>query len=191
MFEFCIDGKDRPKTLTLRGRLDALTSAEIQKVFDQLIQAGARTILVDFGEVNYISSAGLRLLLFVQKQLRTVGGELLLFGLASQSLEVFRISGFGKLFHIASTREELISLAHEAGHSKAIETNVGEIAIEYIRLPAEKGSLVTVGSQIPVSRAEYTEKDVVSLKPADVEFGCGLGTAGELYPDYKDLFGES
>ncbi len=191
MFEYCIDGKDRPKTLALRGRLDALTSAEIQKVFDRLIQAGERTILVDFAEVNYISSAGLRLLLLVQKQLRTVGGELLLFGLASQALEAFRISGFGKLFHIASTREELMSLGHEPGHSKAIETNVGEIAIEYIRLPAEKGPLVTVGSQSPLSLAEYTEKDVVSVKPADVEFGCGLGTAGECYSDYKDLFGES
>ncbi len=114
MFEYSVDGKDRPKNLTLRGRLDALTSAEVQKVFDQLIQAGERTILVDFGEVNYISSAGLRLLLFVQKQLRTVGGELLLFGLATQTLDVFRISGLDKLFHIASRREELISLARES-----------------------------------------------------------------------------
>ena len=44
--------KDRPKSLALRGRVDALSSAEIQKVFDRLIQAGERTILVDFAEVN-------------------------------------------------------------------------------------------------------------------------------------------
>jgi len=48
-----------------------------------------------------------------------------------------------------------------------------------------------VGCQSPLPRAEYTEKDVVSVKPADMEFGCGLGTVGDLYADYKDLFGES
>ena len=192
MFEYSIDEKNRPKSLALRGRVDALSSAEIQKVFDRLIQAGERMILVDFAEVNYVSSAGLRLFLLVQKQLTSVGGELLLFGLASQTLEVFRISGLDKLFHIASTRDELMSSVHEkAGHSEATATNVGGIAVEYIRLPAEKGSLVMVGCQSPLSRAEYTEKDVVSVKPADMEFGCGLGTVGELYADYKDLFGES
>ena len=90
MFEYSIDEKDRPKSLALRGRVDALSSAEIQKVFDRLIQAGERMILVDFAEVNYVSSAGLRLFLLVQKQLKSVGGELLLFGLASQTRETFR-----------------------------------------------------------------------------------------------------
>ena len=83
MFEYYVDEKDRPKSLALRGRVDALSSAEIQKVFDRLIQAGERMILVDFAEVNYVRSAGLRLFLLVQKQLRSVGGEVLLFGLAS------------------------------------------------------------------------------------------------------------
>ncbi len=192
MVEYSIDEKVRPKSLALRGRVDALSSAEIQKVFDRLIQGGERMILVDFTEVNYVSSAGLRLFLLVQKQLGSVGGELFLFGLAPQTLEVFRVSGHDRLFHIASTRDELMpSVLEKTGYSQAIATNVGEIAVEYIRLPAEKGSLVIVGSQDPLSRADYTEKDVVSVKPADMEFGCGLGTVGELYADYKDLFGES
>ena len=192
MFEYSIDEKIRPKSLALRGRVDALSSAEIQKVLDGLILAGERMILVDFAEVNYISSAGLRLFLHVQKELRSVGGELLLFGLVSQTLEVFRIGGLEKLFHIASTRDEVMSSVHEkAGRPEATVTHVGEMAVEYIRRPAEKGSLVRVGSQSPLSRAGYTEKDVVSVKPADMEFGCGLGTVGELYADYKDLFGES
>ncbi len=192
MFEYYLDEKDRPKSLVLRGRVDAQSSPKIQKVFDGLIQAGERMILVDFAEVNYVSSAGLRLFLLVQKQLRNAGGELLLFGLASQTLEVFRISGLDKLIHIASTRDELMPSVHEkADHSEATSTRVGEIAFEYIRLPAEKGSLVTVGCQSPFPRAEYTERDVVSVKPADMEFGCGLGTVGEVYADYKDLFGES
>ncbi len=191
MFEYSIDEKDRPKSLSLRGRVDALSSAEIQKVFDRLIQAGERMILVDFAAVNYVSSAGLRLFLLVQKQLRSVGGELVLFGLGPQVLEVFKISGFEKLFRIASRREEFMSsLQEEAGHSEVTATEVGGMVIDYIRLPAERGSLVMIGSQGPISRAEYAEKDVISVKPADMEFGCGLGTVGESYEDYKDLFGE-
>ncbi len=191
MFEYSIDEKDRLKSLALRGRVDALSSAEIQEVFDRLIQAGERMILVDFAEVTYVSSAGLRLFLLLQKQLKSVEGELLLLGLAPQVLEVFKISGFDKLFHIASTQDELMSSVHEkTGHSGGTVTHVGEMAVEYVRLPAEKGTFVMVGCQSPLSRAEYTETDVVSVKPADMEFGCGLGTAGEVYEDYKDLFGE-
>jgi len=133
----------------------------------------------------------LRLFLLVQKQLRSVGGELLLFGLGPQVLEVFKISGVEKLFRIASRREELMSsLQEKAGHSEITATEVGGITIGYMRLPAEKGSLVMVGSQDPLSRAGYAERDVVRVKPADMEFGCGLGTVGESYEDYKDLFGE-
>ncbi len=159
MFEYSVDEKDRFKSLALRGRVDALSSAEIQEVFDRLIQAGERMILVDFTEVNYLSSAGLRLFLLVQKQLRSVGGELLLFGLAPQTLEVFRLSGLDKLFRIASTGDELMpSVREKADHSEATKTHVGKITVEYIRIPAEKGSLVIVGSESPLSRAEYTEK---------------------------------
>ncbi len=52
VFEYSMDEKDHPKSLALRGRVDALISAEFQKVLDRLMQAGERMILVDFAEVN-------------------------------------------------------------------------------------------------------------------------------------------
>jgi len=78
MFEFSVAEEGGLKIITVKGRIDALSSAELQKGLDTLILAGDRVILVNFAEVNYISSAGLRVLLSVQKQLKRVGGEIVL-----------------------------------------------------------------------------------------------------------------
>jgi len=52
VLEYSIDERDRPKSLALRGRGDASSSPEIQKILDRLIQAGEKMILVDFAGVN-------------------------------------------------------------------------------------------------------------------------------------------
>jgi len=75
MFEFSVTEDGELKYITIKGRIDALSSAEMQKGLDTRILAGERVILVDFAEVNYISSAGLRVFLNTQKQLKRVGGR--------------------------------------------------------------------------------------------------------------------
>ena len=90
MFECSVAEDSGLKCITVKGRIDALSSAEIQKGFDRLILAGERMILVDFTSVNYISSAGLRLFLSVQKKLKTIGGEIVLLKPVPSVLEVFR-----------------------------------------------------------------------------------------------------
>ncbi len=52
VFEYSIDEKNRPKSLALRRRVEALSSAEIQKVLDRPTQTEERMTLVDFVEMN-------------------------------------------------------------------------------------------------------------------------------------------
>ena len=87
------------------GRIDTTTSAALDDALRQVVDRGARNLLVDFAEVEYISSAGLRVFLIVAKRMRDLGGRLVLCGLGQPVRQVFHLAGFLPLFTIATSRE--------------------------------------------------------------------------------------
>jgi len=192
MFESFVNENQGYKCLVLKGRIDALSSPDIEKEFNALILSGERLIVSDLSEVNYISSAGLRVFLGIQKQLKKAGGQIVLFRPIKSVLDVFRISGLADMLRIVSTMEEIgESVCSEAASPEVVSKEVDGIVIEYIKLAADKGSLFIAGSQDNLACAAYTENDVITVKPADMQFGAGLGTFGDKYKDYNNLFGES
>lgn len=90
------------------GRLDSLTCREFEA---RLLPAlgGNEAVVVDCAKLEYISSAGLRVLLVAAKQNRTTGGRLALAALRDNLREVFDISGFSAIFAIHPTVEAAIA----------------------------------------------------------------------------------
>lgn len=86
--------KGQVAVLSLEGRLDSNTSEAFEQRVMGKIDAGSRQLVIDFSELEYISSAGLRVLLMAAKQLKGVGGAFALCGLKEHIREVFEISGF-------------------------------------------------------------------------------------------------
>ena len=66
-------------------RIDANNADPVQDALDALVADGASTVLCDFSQNSYISSAGLRALLATAKTLHGVGGRLVLFGVTEYS----------------------------------------------------------------------------------------------------------
>jgi len=91
----------------IAGNLDSTTSPEAQKKLDAVL-AGARKVVLDFSELDYISSAGLRVLLGAAKQLRASGGTLRMFGLNQSVREVFEISGFSAILAVYPSEAEAL-----------------------------------------------------------------------------------
>lgn len=83
--------------LILTGRFDASQSDKARGVFDSLKEG--RT--VDFAQLDYISSAGLGILLAAQKRLSAKGQSLRLINVNSHIRDVFHFSGFDQIFDIA------------------------------------------------------------------------------------------
>lgn len=81
-------------------KLDTATAPVAGQAFANLIDQGVQRIVVDFSDVPYISSAGLRVLLLTAKQLRAKGGELRVCALNDTVQEVFEISGFNTLLQV-------------------------------------------------------------------------------------------
>jgi serine/threonine-protein kinase RsbW len=98
--------RDDVVVMALHGRVDAITSPKISAQVREHIAAGARYLLIDLSEVNFLSSSGLRALLLIRKDLMTQGGELRLCALQPQVHEVFSITGFTQVFAIHTTQDE-------------------------------------------------------------------------------------
>ncbi len=90
------------------GNLDTNTAPDAQAHLDGLAEGGHTRIVIDFGTLNYISSAGLRILLATAKKLKGSGGQLRMFGLNDTVHEVFEISGFSTIFSVFSTEAEAL-----------------------------------------------------------------------------------
>lgn len=93
----------------LAGRMDAITAPEFEKYCDSLIQQGTTAVVADMSALEYISSAGLRSILSSAKKLRAAGGGLSFCGLTGMVDEVFRVSGFLKMFRIFTSAEEALA----------------------------------------------------------------------------------
>ena len=86
--------------LQCRGRFDTNTSSAAQEKLMALIAKGSIRLALDFSEVDYISSAGLRVLLNVLKKLKTCHGRMVLCGFNDHLKQIFNIAGFTALFSI-------------------------------------------------------------------------------------------
>ena len=95
------------------GRVDSNSAREVEEALLPLFDAAA-PVVVDFAKLNYISSAGLRVLLLAARRSKATGTPLSLAGMSTAVDEVFRISGFAKLFHIHANRAEALASAGAA-----------------------------------------------------------------------------
>jgi len=102
------------RILALSGRLDTETSADLELALQDLQAAGATHFLIDMADIGYVSSAGLRVLLALAKQLDGGRGSLRLCELNAAVTQVFDVAGFSKLFLIYPTRAAAL-----AGHAEA------------------------------------------------------------------------
>lgn len=90
----------------LTGRLDSNSAPELEHLLLDQFTAGLKRLVFDFSALDYISSAGLRVILLAGKKLRAAQGKLALAGLHNMVREVFDMSGFLTLFTVVATVDE-------------------------------------------------------------------------------------
>ena len=86
-------------TIKLVGRLDTTTAPALDKTINEDI-AGTKNLVLDVKELEYISSAGLRVLLASQKRMQK-NGEMKLTGVCEDVMEVLEMTGFTDILTIA------------------------------------------------------------------------------------------
>ncbi|NLB65852.1 MAG: STAS domain-containing protein [Lentisphaerae bacterium] len=94
--------------LALVGRLDTRGAPELESHGRALFRDGARKLLVDMAGVDYISSAGLRVLLVLAKEADGCAGTLSVCCLTPAVLEVMTVSGFDTIIPLADDRQSAL-----------------------------------------------------------------------------------
>jgi anti-anti-sigma factor len=98
-----------------RGRVDSVSSGELERQLVARLDAGARRVVIDLASVDYISSAGLRVLLLAARRLKPPAGTLVLCGLAPGVRTVLELAGFTSLFTVEPSREPALARAGTGG----------------------------------------------------------------------------
>ena len=86
--------------INLSGQLDTLTSVDLEKEIAPILQGETQTVVLDGAELTYISSAGLRLLLTLQKRMKNKGGSFRLKNIQNEIMEILNITGFSHILTI-------------------------------------------------------------------------------------------
>ncbi len=104
-----VDEVGDASVVRFQGNLDTNTAPEAQDRIDELVERGVARVLVDFKDLDYISSAGLRVLLATAKKLGGQGGSLGLCNLNETVNEVFEISGFSMILNVFASEQEALA----------------------------------------------------------------------------------
>ena len=97
-------------TVSLSGRMDALSAQSFHRETEPLIGEAARGIVLDMTDLVFMSSGGLRVTLFLAKRLSARRSILVLYGLSEMVREVYSVSGFEQLLNIVESREAAMKI---------------------------------------------------------------------------------
>ncbi len=92
----------------LSGRLDSNTSPDFETKIMDTISGGEKKMVVDFTGLDYISSAGMRVILKATKELKNQGGGIILCSMKDYVKEVFEIAGFDSFITIVETKDQAL-----------------------------------------------------------------------------------
>lgn len=104
--EISVESREQAKIIRLAGRLDAVTSPDLEKWAEDMAESPSGGIIMDFSELEYISSAGLRVILNLSRTMKTHTVNFSICNLQAHVREVFEISGFDTIIPIFQTVEE-------------------------------------------------------------------------------------
>lgn len=92
--------QDDTALLNVEGRVDTVTSPELEDCVEGVLKEGIKNVMFDFEKVQYISSAGLRVLLGTQKKAKGFGGVVTVAKPNDEIMEIFEMTGFVDILDI-------------------------------------------------------------------------------------------
>jgi anti-sigma B factor antagonist len=95
--------------LTLAGRLDSSSSPMVENKILDAIKNGSQDVILDFGGLDYISSAGIRVLVHCHKELEKKNGKILLVAVPKPIENVLYITGFLPYFKVFEGQSQALS----------------------------------------------------------------------------------
>jgi anti-anti-sigma factor len=137
------------RVLSAKGRLDADSASELEERCNRLIQSGVRSMVLNLTGLEYLSSAGLRVVLSASKELQALEGKLILIAPEGGVRQIITAAGFDKVLTVCTSLEE--AGKHTTGNFRIVTSKDWDVDILtlYGRVDAERSPQVeAAGKQI-------------------------------------------
>ncbi len=97
--EVKFDKQDSTLTVAISGNIDTVTAPELDAKLQENL-SGIKTLILDFAAVDYISSAGLRVILMTNQLMEDVEGDMTVKNVNEDVRDVFEMTGFDSLLNL-------------------------------------------------------------------------------------------
>ena len=102
------DAQNEVAVIEVRGDVDAYTARDLDRTLSDLLAQGRWKLVIDASRMGFISSAGLRAVLYAHREALSRGGEVRLFGPSEAVHRAFALAGFDEYLRMSDTRQEAL-----------------------------------------------------------------------------------
>lgn len=172
-------------SLTVTGRLDGYWSDHLAQQLDAVIRDGADRLQLDLAGIDYISSAGIRVLLQSFKQMQAIGGS---FSVTNPSEPVRDVLAMSGLLDILASKSQPEAPSVSAA-SFTVDHPSARLQV-FSLLPGARLDCRILGEPNKLAHGRFSAADCRAVKFPLSTFGIGLGALGSDFQDCRGRFGE-
>jgi anti-anti-sigma factor len=181
--------KDQPDRVLLvcSGRLDATSTDHLTDYMERLVREGRYHVALDLARIDYLSSAGIRVLVMQYKNLQALNGRFYITESSENVAQVLEMVGMAKMFGapdrqagVSAKEKENDFVSHAQGYTFRMQ------------VLNEKAStkVICTGSPYKIKSSDYEENDTRIVVAEQGNFALGLGAIGESFQSCSERFGE-
>lgn len=171
--------------LRLSGRLDASWAEFVGQAIEDVIRGGKHHVRLHLAEVDYISSAGIRVVVKYYRQLNSIRGSLAVTSPSTAAMQTLRMAGLASMLQSAAAPAKPAAAAPAAVQCGRVSLQVLESAPD-----AKPITLAVHGDPTRIAQGATAPGDSVPLKFDANAWGLGIGAFGRDFADCADRFGE-
>lgn len=195
--EIRLANEDEVPIVTLSGRLDGFGAQQLEAGLKEIVRDDTRSVIFNLAGVDYLSSAGIRVLLGLKKRLKARDGTLALLNVQEFPKSVLEMAGFLKVLDIYPTLKDAQVACRLKPHEEGLLFGVRHpsFVVDGITYTIEPGSpkassLIVTGDLLKVLQSSITIQDIRTLGFKEADYSLGLGALGKDAADAMPLMGE-
>ena len=104
-----ISKSDDTLVVSVEGRMDTVSAPEFDTRIEELLNQGEKGFVLDFGKLEYVSSAGLRSILVASKKAKAAGGDVCCCDLQTMVKKVFDLADFASIIPVFDSIEDALN----------------------------------------------------------------------------------
>lgn len=197
IMQITVTRNDGILVFVLDGRLDGHGAGILEDAIRSAFHDDDTAATVDMSSVGYLSSAGIRTLLTLAKEVKRRGGVMALVGVQEYPLKVLKMAGFQSIFSIVPTVEEAIRICGKGDVALSLidELSLPSVTKDGVRYQTEVAEVAPAGLKVRGSldtllHARITQDDLKEASFSSIEYSFGLGALGPDAASALPILGE-